>query len=90
MSFPLPVCTSCGHAVFPPRVMCPSCGGRRWRTEHVDHGVLEEVTERDSVRIGSVRTDLGPVVVARLGEHANPGDRIRLDADGGVPVGASN
>jgi uncharacterized protein len=87
MSFPIPVCTACGRAAFPPRALCPSCGGRSWADGAASAGRVEEVTERAGVHIASVRTDLGPVVVARVAEATAPGDMVRLDADGGVPVG---
>lgn len=87
MSFPIPVCTACGRAAFPPRALCPSCGGPSWADAAAEAGRVEEVTERAGVHIASVRTDLGPVVVARVTEATAPGDMVRLDADGGVPVG---
>jgi len=87
MSFPIPVCTACGRAAFPPRALCPSCGRRSWADAAAEAGRVEEVTERAGVHIASVRTDLGPVVVARVAEATAPGDMVRLDADGGVPVG---
>lgn len=44
--FEIPVCASCLHAVFPPRPLCPACGGRKWRSETADSGVVEERTRR--------------------------------------------
>ena len=85
MTFSVPVCSACGRAVFPPRVLCPACNSREW-TAHETGGIVEEVTERDGTRIASVRTDLGPVVIARLEADAPVGSSVALDADGGVPV----
>jgi uncharacterized OB-fold protein len=85
MSFSVPVCNACGRAVFPPRVLCPACNGREWTAQETG-GVVEEVTERDGTRIASVRTDLGPVVIARLEADVPRGSSVALDADGGVPV----
>jgi len=65
VSIVVPVCTACGHAVFPPRVLCPHCSGREWEARETD-GVVEQLTERDRTRIASVRTQLGPVVIARV------------------------
>ncbi len=87
MSFPIPICAACGIAVFPPRALCPSCGGRFWVEGETNRGLAEQVTERAGVRIASVRTDLGPLVVARVAEGIAPGDSVLLEADGGVPVG---
>jgi uncharacterized OB-fold protein len=86
VTFPIPVCATCGRAVFPPRVLCPQCGGREWRDEPVDGGVVERSTERDGTAIATVRTPLGPVLVARLLGDAAAGDAVVLDADGAVPV----
>ena len=85
MSLPVPVCTACGRASFPRRLLCPDCGGAEWRDEPVDGGTLEVASERD-VRVGAVRTGLGPVVIARVETGAQPGDEVPLDADGDVPV----
>lgn len=86
MSFAIPICAACGAAAFPPRALCPRCGGREWRTEAVEHGVVEHVTERDGTGIAAVRTALGPVVVARVEAAVRPGETAALDADGGVPL----
>ena len=72
--FTVTVCAACGEAVFPPRALCPPCGGREWRTVEAGAGTVEETTERDGVRIASVRTDVGPI---RLG-HLKPGSTREL------------
>ena len=86
MSVRIPICTDCGRAVFPPRLLCPDCGGGEWRDELVDAGVLEAVTERGDVRVGAVRTPLGPLLIARVEAEHRPGDDVMLDEDGDVPV----
>jgi uncharacterized OB-fold protein len=86
VSFPIPVCRACGEAAFPPRLLCPRCGGPDWWIEAVDGGVVERSTERDGTSIATVRTPLGPVLVARLLGAAMNGDAVRLDAVGAVPV----
>lgn len=84
--YPLPVCVTCGHASFPPRVVCPYCGGREWNVADAAGGVLEELTEHAGVRIGSVRTELGVVLVARVANDPAVDAWVLLDADDGVPV----
>jgi len=86
MSVPFPVCVACGTAVFPPRSLCPRCGSRGWRDKAVDGGVVERTTERDGTSIATVRTAIGPIVVARLVGVAAVGDAVVLEADGAVPV----
>jgi hypothetical protein len=86
VSFTLPVCSACGAAVFPPRALCPHCAGRTWTSAEAATGIVEELTERDGTRIASVRTDLGPVVVARARSTVERGSAVDLDGDGGVPV----
>jgi uncharacterized OB-fold protein len=85
------VCRTCGGRLFPPRLLCPACGGASWSSEPAGPGTVEEVTtvrhavgaDSDvSVSLASVRLDAGPVVVAGVDAHALPGDRVELaDAD---------
>jgi uncharacterized OB-fold protein len=86
MSVRIPICTGCGRAVFPRRLLCPDCGGGAWRDEPVDTGVLEAVTERGDVRVGAVRTPVGPLLIARVEATHHVGDEVTLDEDGTVPV----
>ncbi len=86
MTFRIPVCAACAAAVFPPRLLCPRCGGAEWREEAVEQGVLEGRTERNGTGIGAVRTPLGPVVVVRLEGEAAAGDTVSLDDENGVPT----
>lgn len=79
------VCAGCGRAVFPHRLLCPDCGGGEWREEAVEHGVLEACAERE-VRIGAVRTPLGPLAIARIESAAGPGAEVSLHQDGDTPV----
>lgn len=86
MTLEIPVCEACGRAVFPERLLCPACGARTWRREPVAAGVLEVAAQRGEVRIGAVRTPLGPLAITRLVGDAEPGDEVPLSADGDVPV----
>ncbi len=92
MALAIPVCETCGHASFPPRLACPRCHGSAWRQGSAAGGVIEHVTvvRRSAVidtaagapRIGLVRTDLGPLVLARLDAHGQPGSRVELSSEG--------
>lgn len=42
-------CEACEHAVYPPRILCPQCGGAAWRRMLAEHGVVEELTVRRPV-----------------------------------------
>jgi hypothetical protein len=65
------VCTTCGTASFPRRLLCPRCAGRSSEDEETT-GVVEQATEREGVRIADVRTLLGPHVVTRLDPTSTP------------------
>lgn len=86
MSLTVHACTACGHVVFPARALCPRCGASEWRAVEAADGVVQEETAVGGVAVVEVRTDAGPVVVARADGRLARGARARLDADGGVPV----
>ena len=86
-------CKACGRRYLPARLLCQTCGGARFRTVRARTGILEEVTRlerafgRDlAVNVGSVRIDDGPVVIARVTAHCEPGERVSLCEDAGVAV----
>jgi uncharacterized protein len=92
---PVAVCSRCGHAVFPERLLCPTCGGADWRTKEIRRGVVEESTLvrrapggplPERAALGTVQLDGGPVVVARLEPSLRPGASVRLEYRDGVPV----
>ncbi len=42
-------CRSCGYLAYPPRILCPQCGGSEWKRRLADEGVVTEVTVRRPV-----------------------------------------
>ena len=76
--FALQVCPDCNDVIYPPRDACPSCLSARLPFRDVDNGgtLLAETTvqtstdpyfrERTPWRVGTVKLDAGPVVVAHL------------------------
>lgn len=93
-AFEIPVCGACGHAVWPPRLVCPSCGAREWKRVDASEGTLEEVSElagsgSEPVRLCSVRLDAGPTVIAR-GEGGSPGERVSMALLDGVLLASGN
>jgi uncharacterized protein len=88
--FVVTACADCGHAVHPPRILCPACGGARWRPVAVAEGCAEEVTrdEASGVRLASVRTDRGPRVIARAADDVVRGARVTLATEDGSVVAA--
>ena len=39
-------CTTCGHVVYPARLLCPRCSASSWRSVPLDRGTVEETTVR--------------------------------------------
>lgn len=71
MSFSVDECCGCGHRVHPARYLCPQCHGAAWRARPVRSASLLQATQLAGARGGSgwiatLRTDAGPLVVARL------------------------
>jgi uncharacterized OB-fold protein len=85
-AFAVAVCEACGEAVYPARAVCPRCGAERWRQRSAPRGVVEEATVHRGVRIASVRTDVGPVVIARLEDDVPEGSAVSLHLEGSAPV----
>lgn len=94
---PVSTCSTCGHAVFPARLLCPRCAGSGWAIKEVDEGVVEDATvvRRAAggplpapVQLAAVRVAGGPVVLARMepGTAAEEGAPVRLEYRDGVPV----
>ena len=73
-------CAECGLSAWPPPAMCRRCGSLGFAPEPAPGGTLEEVTGS----LGTVRTDAGPMVVARVA-GARPGAAVTLRVvDGAV------
>jgi uncharacterized OB-fold protein len=76
-------CGTCGTNLFPARLHCPDCGGTELRNVPAGPGRVEEETTlrrpEPGVRLGSVRLQAGPVVIARLAETAGAGVEVRLE-----------
>jgi uncharacterized OB-fold protein len=75
-------CDGCGEVRFPRPALCGRCGSRAFTAQEARDGVLEQATEQRgpdgaSLRLGTVRTDAGPVVIARL-LGGEPGDAVRV------------
>lgn len=88
--FMLQTCKDCGRANYPPREACGACLGPRlvWRDVPPDGVVSAETNVRISIdpyfrahtpwRVGSVRLDCGPDVIAHLHSDLGAGARTRL------------
>lgn len=87
-------CNACLHAVHPARYLCPRCHGSDWRPVAVRSGILLQFTrmpgkQADDRYLGTLRTDAGPLVVARLaGTIHDKGQRYLLRLDGDALVAA--
>jgi uncharacterized OB-fold protein len=87
MSLAMRECRRCGHVVFPPRPLCPSCGAWDWKERLAERGVVEAVTSRKDLRLASVRTEAGPVVTAVApGGALQVGTAVALESREGVGV----
>jgi NAD(P)-dependent dehydrogenase (short-subunit alcohol dehydrogenase family)/uncharacterized OB-fold protein len=99
--FALQTCADCGTIVYPPRDACPGCLSPRLPYRDVEpRGTLVAETtvrvssdpyfrERTPWRIGTVKLDAGPVLVAHLHGDTREGARVRLELKldkSGAPV----
>ena len=82
-------CATCGHTHFPPTAVCPRCWGDHLIRTRCTTGEVEDVTSIDSgrVRIASLRTAAGPLVVGSL-QQGKPGDVVALTERPGEPGAA--
>jgi uncharacterized OB-fold protein len=89
--FALQVCEDCKAVIYPPRDCCPACLSVRLPFRDVERGgvLVAETTiqissepyfrERTPWRVGTVKLDAGPLVVAHLHGDTQEGQRVRLD-----------
>jgi NAD(P)-dependent dehydrogenase (short-subunit alcohol dehydrogenase family)/uncharacterized OB-fold protein len=89
--FALQVCLDCNTVIYPPRDACPSCLSARIPFRDVERGgtLIAETTIRTSTepyfrertpwRVGTVKLDVGPVIVAHLHGDTTEGARVRLE-----------
>jgi uncharacterized protein len=90
-------CNACGEALFPARYRCPHCGDATWTSEPAARGVVEESTVvrhrvgaqgSGDVHLASVRTQAGPVVIARSVAALRAGEAVSLAIDDTMRVWA--
>ena len=89
--FALQVCLDCSAVIYPPRDACPSCLSARLPFRDVANGgtLVAETTvqastdtyfrERTPWRVGSVKLDAGPIVIAHLHGDTVEGQRVRME-----------
>lgn len=88
MSFTADRCNVCRHVVYPARYVCPRCQGTDWHPVTVRSGTLLQFTRMPGKRaedhcLGTLQTDDGPLVIARLPDKAcDKGQRYALRLDG--------
>jgi uncharacterized OB-fold protein len=68
-------CQTCADSWFPDRLRCPRCGGRDFSRIPAGRGTVEETT----AKLGSIRLDAGPVVIASVRDGTKRGARVSLD-----------
>ena len=88
--FALQVCLDCNTVIYPPRDACPCCLSARLPFRDIDPGgvLVAETTvqtstdpyfrERTPWRVGTVKLDAGPAIVAHLHGDTAEGARVRL------------
>jgi uncharacterized OB-fold protein len=88
MSVTLARCGKCGHACYPARQICHRCGHADWTSVEIEDGVVEQVTTirhrvdaapgDTAIHLAALRTDAGPIILARLATPAAAGTRLKL------------
>ena len=89
-AFAVPRCRGCGHAVYPARVLCPRCGAGDWdevpvhRAERLESTVVTGGPGEAPAVIATLRTDAGPLVLARVpGDTGDPAASLAADPGSG-------
>jgi NAD(P)-dependent dehydrogenase (short-subunit alcohol dehydrogenase family)/uncharacterized OB-fold protein len=90
--FVIQVCAACQHATYPAREICPKCWSMELEWLDAEEGgqLISETTLRTSIntyfrermpwRIGTVKLDAGPTVLAHIHGDVNEKERIRMIA----------
>jgi NAD(P)-dependent dehydrogenase (short-subunit alcohol dehydrogenase family)/uncharacterized OB-fold protein len=88
----LQTCADCEHVIYPPRELCPKCWSMElaWRDIADGGELVSETTLRTSVntyfrermpwRIGTVKLDAGPVVLAHVHGDVDEFARVKMIA----------
>jgi NAD(P)-dependent dehydrogenase (short-subunit alcohol dehydrogenase family)/uncharacterized OB-fold protein len=88
--FALQLCEDCAHISYPPRDACPRCLSARLPFRDIDPNgrLIAETTVRVSAhpyfrermpwRVGTIKLDAGPVIVAHLHGDTVEGARVKL------------
>jgi len=91
MAVRIATCAACRAQYFPPRLLCARCGSEEFVTTQVRTATIEAVTQLASgnhrndpvpVHLGSVVTEAGLRIVARLAGPISPGQQARLHMRG--------
>ena len=85
-------CAGCGHVIYPAREVCPKCWSMDLQWQDIPDGgeLITETTLRTSVntyfrermpwRIGTVRLDAGPMVLAHVHGDVGGYERVKMIA----------
>ena len=93
MNFNVFSCSACDHAVYPGRYLCPTCHGVQWKETPATQGVVHESTttrhkigadQQVVLHLATVRTDAGPIVIAKLDAPAMSGEKVSLFIENGA------
>lgn len=88
----LQICAGCDHVAYPPRELCPKCWSTELAWQDITHGgqLLSDTTLHTSVntyfrermpwKIGTVKLDAGPVVLAHIHTDVDAYARVRVIA----------
>ena len=91
-------CRVCAEVHFPAHLSCAKCGAMDFETISTQQGILEQITvlnrrvgatDAEPVCIGLVRTEAGPLLIARINGNLPINTRVTLNSDGATPVATS-
>ncbi|MEH3155612.1 MAG: zinc ribbon domain-containing protein [Gordonia paraffinivorans] len=84
MGVPMQCCADCAHVRFPPAVLCPRCHAIAAHIVDTHTGIVAEITTQMTeppLRLASLATDRGPVVLAAVPDGTRVGDTLPLSTD---------